>query len=110
MTPAIFIYVAVVGVLIFIVFSLVKARALPALAEMTELMLSLAAAGSGIALCRDIISGEKSLGAYADQTLTIWLGGFVVFWVSLLSVIKLVKGVLARARVKDSSQGATATG
>lgn len=54
-----FIYVALVGAFAFVIFTLARTRTLPLLAELFELMLSLAAAQAGIALCADVIDGTK---------------------------------------------------
>lgn len=68
-----FIYIAIGGAVIFTVFSLIRARSLPLLAEVFEVMLSLTAAYSGVVLCADIVNGVKELGDYGDQRLTIVL-------------------------------------
>jgi len=102
------IYIALVGALFFVGFALLRTRALPLLAEIFELMLSLTAAQAGIALCIDVIQGTKSLGGYADQRFSIILGGVAVFWVALITLIKLMKGVINRSKLPSPVPSETA--
>lgn len=102
------IYIALLGAVAFVVFTLVRTRTLPLLAELFELMLSLTAAQAGIALCIDVIQGTKSLGGYADQRFTIILGGVAVFWVALLTLVKLIKSVINRSKLPSAVPSETA--
>lgn len=102
------IYIALLGAMLFVIFTLACTRALPLLAEIFELMLSLTAAQAGIALCIDVIQGAKSLGGYSDQRFTIILGGVAVFWVALLTLIKLVKSVINRSKLPSAAPSETA--
>lgn len=106
--PNTFIYIALFGAAGFIAYTLTRTRSLPLLAEIFELMLSLTAAQAGVALCVDVIAGAKSLGGYADQRFTIILGGVAVFWVALITLIKLIKGVNTRAKLTTAAHSETA--
>ncbi len=97
--PNTFIYGALIAGLLFILYSLYSARSLPLLAELFSLMLSTAAAYSGLELCYLVLEGSKQLGDFKDQKLIIVLGSLVVFWVALLTVMNLVKGVAARGKL-----------
>lgn len=96
-SPNAFIYWALLAGGVFTIFNLYSLRALPLLAELFSLMLSVAAAYSGIELCYAVLEGTKKLGDFQDQKLIIVLGSIAVFWVSLLTVVNLVKGVRTRA-------------
>ena len=102
-----FIFVSLIGAAFFIAFHLYRTRSLPLLAELFELMLSVAAAQAGIALCVEIVDGAKSLGDYEGQRLIIILGGVAVFWVALITAIKLVKRVNHRAEFPATVQSET---
>lgn len=102
------IYISLIGAVVFIGFTLLRTRSLPLLAELFEVMLSLTAAQAGVALCIDVIQGAKSLGGYSDQRFTIILGGVAVFWVALITIIKLVKSVLNRSKLPASAPSETA--
>ena len=95
-----FIYVSLLAAVLFTIFSLCAAKALPLLAEVFSLMLSVAAAYSGVELCFAVLEGTKKLGDFQDQKLTIVLGSIAVFWVALLTVINLVKGIKGRASIQ----------
>lgn len=94
--PNAFIYFSLIGGFIFVLFSLLKAKRLPNLTDLFTVMLSLAAAYSGIDLCYLVLDGTKTLGGFSDQKLIIILGGIAVFWVSLLSIISSCKQVFER--------------
>lgn len=99
--PNAFIYVAILCGLLFTLYNLYLLKALPLLAELFSLMLSVAAAFSSIELCYAVLEGTKKLGDFQDQKLIIVLGSIAVFWVALLTVINLVKGVTARLRLQE---------
>lgn len=98
--PNTFIYIALVAGVLFTIYSLCLMRSLPLLAELFSLMLSAAAAYSGVELCYAVLEGSKRLGDFQDQKLTIVLGSVAVFWVALLTAINLVKGVAGRAEIQ----------
>ena len=89
--PNTFIYIALIAGVLFTIYSLCLMRSLPLLAELFSLMLSAAAAYSGVELCYAVLE---------DQKLTIVLGSVAVFWVALLTAINLVKGVAGRAEIQ----------
>ncbi|MGR5150082.1 hypothetical protein ACQKP8_26490 [Photobacterium alginatilyticum] len=81
----------------FVIFSLVKAKKLPGLAEIFSVVLSIGGGYSGGGLCYQAAFGTKNFGDFADDKLVIALGGFGVFWVSLITIIDLFKRILERA-------------
>lgn len=99
-----FIYIAILAGALFTLFNLYSLRKLPLLAELFSLMLSAAAACSGVELCISVLEGTKKLGDFQDQKLTIVLGSIAVFWVSLLTAVNLVKGVAARAALQGRQE------
>lgn len=103
-TSNIFIYVALLFAAAFTAFNIYTARRLPLLAELFSIMLSVAAAYSGIELCYAVLEGTRKLGDFQDQKLIIVLGSIAVFWVSLLTVVNLVKGVSDRAKLSTPGE------
>lgn len=94
----IFIYVALLLGLVFVVYAIAKTKKLPILTDVFSVMLSLAAGYSGFELCYFVLEGSKQLGDFEDQKLVIILGGISVFWVSLTAIIAAVKQVNTRSR------------
>ena len=103
--PNAFIYFGLAGGFLFTLFNLYALRSLPLLAELFSLMLSVTAAYSGVELSFAVLEGSKKLGDFQDQKLTIVLGAVAVFWVALLTVVNLVKGVSARAPIQPKQSG-----
>ncbi|NMR27441.1 hypothetical protein HH219_18185 [Pseudoalteromonas sp. NEC-BIFX-2020_015] len=91
--PNLFIYVSLIFGVLFVCFSLYKSKKLPILTDIFMVILSVAAAFSGIDLCYLVLEGSKGLGDFTDQKLVIVLGGVAVFWVSLLSIINSCKQI-----------------
>lgn len=108
--PNSFIYLSLLAGLIFTIYSLIRIQSLPNLAEVVSLMLSVAAAHSGVALCFYVLEGSKSLGDFKDQKLIIVLGAIAVCWVSLVTCISLVKSLNGRASIKAEDRAPAATG
>lgn len=102
--PNTFIYAGLASGLLFTAYNLFSARALPLLAELFSLMLAVTAAYSGIELCYLVLEGTNKLGDFQNQKLIIVLGSIAVFWVSLLTVVNLVKGVDARASLQTEER------
>ena len=102
--PNTFIYTGLASGAIFTAYNLFMLRSLPLLAELFSLMLAVTAAYSGIELCYLVLEGTKKLGDFQDQKLIIVLGSIAVFWVSLLTVVNLVKGVYARASLQTGER------
>lgn len=100
--PNAFIYFGLASGLVLVAFSLYWSRGLPLLAELFSLMLSVTAAYSGIELCYFVLEGSKKLGDFQDQKLIIVLGAVAVFWVALLTIINLVKGIVARGSLQEA--------
>lgn len=96
-----FIYVSLFCGFLFASYNLWKLKSLPLLAELFSLMLSVAAAYSGIVLGYSVLEAGKNLGDFQDQKLIIVLGALAVFWVSLITSVNLVRGVNARAEFQS---------
>ncbi len=99
--PNLFIYIALISGLLFVSYSLYQSKKLPVLTDLFTVMLSVAAAFSGIDLCYLVLEGSKVLGDFSDQKLVIVLGGVAVFWVSLLSIINSCKQIVLRQEVEN---------
>ena len=101
--PNLFVYAALLLGVVFLIYSLYESKKLPLLTDLFAVMLSVAAAYSGIELCFLVLEGTKTLGDFEDQRLLIVLGGIAVFWVALLTVITMFKQVKIRAEFSDAN-------
>ena len=99
--PNLFVYIALVVGAVFLLYSLYYSKRLPLLTDLFAVMLSVAAAYSGIDLCYLVLEGSKKLGDFENQKLVIILGGLAVFWVALLTIISAFKQVQIRQAISD---------
>lgn len=68
-----------------------RVRASVTLTDFFVVMLSAQGMYTGVLLCVGVLDGSKNLGDFANERLTLVVGGIAVVWISATSIWDLVK-------------------